>query len=242
MDAHMEADVDSGDVIGELLGRELPDEVIVMGGHLDSWEVGQGAQDDGAGMLAPYQALVLIKKLGLRPRRTIRAAFWVNEENGGRGGNAYRDWVGDKVKDHFAAIEMDGGSEAPRGFGFSPPGGRVGGRAGGRASSATAVFPEGAAASMALVQQIGKLLDRINAGNISAGGGGSDIAPLLNQGVPGFGLQTQGGHYMDWHHSWADTLDKVNPDDFLKNIAALAVLSYVLADMPMKLTVPATAK
>ena len=104
-------------MIGEIPGREHPDEVVVMGGHIDSWDVGQGAQDDGASIMACLQALALMKKLGLQPRRTIRVAFWVNEENGGRGGEAYRDFVGDKIKNQVAAIEMDGGAEAPRGFG-----------------------------------------------------------------------------------------------------------------------------
>ena len=88
---------------------------------------------------------------------------------------------------------------------------------------------------MLLLQQIGKLLERVGAGNITPGGGGSDISPLIAQGVPGLGVQTSGEHYFDWHHTESDTLDKVNPEDFRKNIAALAVMSYVLADMPWKL-------
>lgn len=215
MGAHMEADADSGDVIGEITGRELPNEVVVMGGHIDSWDVGQGAQDDGAGMLAPYQAIVLMKKLGLRPRRTIRAVFWTNEENGGRGSRAYRDWAGADVANHVAAIEMDGGSETPVGFGFTAP----------------ANAPQ---AKQAL-EEIAKLLDRVGSGRIVNGGGGADISPLMALGVPGLSMQTSGGHYMDWHHSQADTLDKVNLEDFRKNIAALAVMGYALADMPGKL-------
>ena len=119
MSAHMEPDADSGDVIGEIPGKEHPEEVVVMGGHLDSWDVGQGAQDDGASIIACLQAVALMKKLGLEPRRTIRVAFWVNEENGGRGGESYRAWIGDQIKNQVAAIEMDGGAETPRGFGAS---------------------------------------------------------------------------------------------------------------------------
>jgi len=187
-----------------------------MGGHIDSWDVGQGAQDDGASIVACLQAVALMKKLGLEPRRTIRVAFWVNEENGGRGGAAYREFVGDKIKNHAAAIEMDGGAEAPRGFGAGVD-----------------------AASMTMLQQIGKLLDRIGAGEISGGGGGSDIAPLLRDGVPGLGERTVGTHYFDWHHTEADTLDKVNPEDFRKNVAALAVMGYALADMPERMVAAA---
>jgi hypothetical protein len=212
MEAKLLPDADSADVIGEIPGREHPEEVVVMGGHIDSWDVGQGAQDDGASIIACLQAVALMKKLGLQPRRTIRVAFWVNEENGGRGGVAYRDFIGDKIKNQVAAIEMDGGAEAPRGFGAS-------------------VDP----ASMESLQQIGKLLERIEAGEITPGGGGSDISPLMRDGVPGLGERTTGAHYFDWHHTDADTLDKVNPEDFRKNVAALAVMGYALADMPGRL-------
>ncbi len=231
MAAHMEPDADSGDVMGEIPGREHPEEVVVLGGHIDSWDVGRGAQDDGSGIIASLQAVALIKKLGLQPRRTIRVVFWVNEENGGRGGEAYRTWVGDAVKNHVAAIEMDGGAEAPVGFGYGAGGFGRGGR--GRGAISTSNPAE--EASMALLKQIGSLLNRINAGEISGGGGGSDIAPLMLAGVPGLGERSVGTHYFDWHHTETDTLDKVDPNEFRKSVAALAVMSYVLADMPEKL-------
>jgi len=224
MAAHEEPDADSANVIGEIPGRELPQEVIVLGGHLDSWDVGQGAQDDGSGILASLEAVALIKKLGLQPRRTIRVVFWVNEENGGKGGEAYRQWVGDKLSNQVAAIEMDGGAERPLGFGFGNFGGRRG---------QTGAAPD--ADSMATLKQIGKLLERIGAGEIAPGGGGSDIGPLTREGVPGLSPRTVAAHYFDWHHTEADTLDKVDLDDFRKNIAGLAVMSYVLADMPGRL-------
>jgi hypothetical protein len=225
MTAHQEPDADSFDVMGEIPGREHPEEVVVLGGHIDSWDVGRGAQDDGSGIIASLQAVALIKKLGLQPRRTIRVVFWVNEENGGRGGEAYRTWAGEHVVNHVAAIEMDGGAEAPRGFGY-------GGGGEGRGRGGSVELSAGERGSIAKLQEIGKLLDRIGAGEIGAGGGGSDIAPLTREGVPSLGLRTVGTHYFDWHHTEADTLDKVDPDDFRKNIATLAVMSYVLADMP----------
>jgi hypothetical protein len=233
MAAHMEPDADSGDVMGEIPGREHPEEVVVLGGHIDSWDVGRGAQDDGSGIIASLQAVALIKKLGLQPRRTIRVVFWVNEENGGRGGEAYRAWLGDAVKNHVAAIEMDGGAEAPAGFGYG-----AGGFAGisRRGRGAAAPSSAGAEHSMAMLKQVGKLLDRIHAGEVSPGGGGSDIGPLMLAGVPGLGERSIGAHYFDWHHTETDTLDKVDPEDFRKSVAALAVMSYVLADMPEKLT------
>jgi Zn-dependent M28 family amino/carboxypeptidase len=212
MEARMEPDADSGDVIGEIPGRERPQEIVVMGGHIDSWDVGQGAQDDGAAIMASLQAVALIKKLGLQPRRTLRVAFWVNEENGSRGGQAYRAWVGDRIGDHAAAIEMDGGAETPRGFGASVD-----------------------QISLEMLGQIGRLLEPIGAGEITAGGGGEDISPLLRDGVPGLAERAAGTHYFDWHHTEADTLDKVDPVDFRKSVAAMAVMSYVLADMPGRL-------
>jgi hypothetical protein len=234
MAAHQDPDADSGDVMGEIPGREHPEEVVVLGGHIDSWDVGRGAQDDGSGIIASLQAVALIKKLGLQPRRTIRVVFWVNEENGGRGGEAYRAWVGDAIKNHVAAIEMDGGAEAPAGFGYGTGGFGGGGRGrGGRGATST---PNPAAEnSMNLLKQVGKLLERINAGEITGGGGGSDIGPLTRDGVPGLGERSVGLHYFDWHHTETDTLDKVNPDDFRKSVAAMAVMSYILADMPEKL-------
>ena len=213
MGAEMLPDADSGDVIGEIPGKERPEEVVVIGGHIDSWDVGQGAQDDGAAIMACLQALAIIHQLGLQPRRTLRVAFWVNEENGTRGGEAYRAFVGDQLKNQVMALEMDGGAETPRGFGASMD-----------------------EKSMELLRQIGKLLEPVGAGEISSGGGGEDITALIRDGVPGMSERAAGTHYFDWHHSEADTLDKVDPEDFRKSVAALAVMSYVVADMPALLT------
>jgi Zn-dependent M28 family amino/carboxypeptidase len=211
-------DAESGDVIGEIPGKEHPEEVVVIGGHIDSWDVGQGAQDDGASIMACLEAMSLIHKLGLQPQRTLRLVFWVNEENGGRGGVAYREFVGDQIRNHVAALEMDGGAEAPRGFGASVD-----------------------SRSLDLLRQIGVLLDPIGAGEITGSGGGEDINPLIEAGVPGLAERASGAHYFDWHHSEADTLDKVDPEDFRKSVAALAVFSYAIADMPDRVTA-ATAR
>jgi Iap family predicted aminopeptidase len=214
MEAHAEPDADSANVMGEIVGREKPDEVVVIGGHIDSWDVGQGAHDDGGGIMAALEAVALIKKLGLQPRRTVRLVFWTNEENGGRGGLAYRDWAGAQSGRHVAAIEMDGGAEKPIGFDLG-----VGRRKG--------VPPE----MMQRAVAIGALLKRIDATKIEAGEGEADIEPLMAQGVPGFGLRTVETHYFDYHHSQADTFDKIVPEDFKRCAAAMAVMSYVLADL-----------
>lgn len=225
MEGHFEADADSADVVGEIRGREKPDEVVVIGGHLDSWDVGQGAHDDGGGVMAALEAAVLMKKLGLRPRRTIRVVFWTNEENGGRGGVAYRSFVGKNVEKHVAAIEMDGGAESPVGFDLSLGKRRPRGPARGDAAPLAGGMFERAAA-------IGALLDRIGAGKVIPGDGEADIEPLMTAGVPGFGLRTVMTKYFDYHHTNADTFDKIVPDEFRRCAAAMAVMSYVLADWP----------
>jgi hypothetical protein len=210
MEAHSEPDADSADVMGEIVGRGKPDEIVVMGGHLDSWDVGQGAHDDGAGAIAALEAAALIQQAGLHPRRTIRVVFWTNEENGVNGANAYRRWAGDLVKKHIAAIEMDGGADTPLGFDLGP-------------MTVPENFRNHAVA-------IGALLQRIGTDKITAGNGETDIEPLMNLGVPAFGLRTTMAHYFDYHHSQADTFDKIVPEDFRKCVAAMAVMSYVLAD------------
>jgi Zn-dependent M28 family amino/carboxypeptidase len=212
MEAHMLPDADSANVMGEIPGREKPEEIVVMGGHIDSWDVGAGAQDDGSGIMAALEAAVVIKKLGLHPRRTLRVVFWTNEENGSAGGRAYRAMVGDKIHNYVAAIEMDGGAEKPVGFGVSPGG-----------------------PALARAKEIGHLLEPIGADSIREGGGGADIGPLMRDGVPGLGLFTVGQHYFDWHHTRTDTVDKINPQEFRQCVAAMAVMSYVLADMPERL-------
>ncbi len=229
MSAHFEPDAQSANVIGEIPGREIPQEIVVVGGHIDSWDVGQGAQDDGSGIMAALEAVSLIQRSGLKPRRTIRVVFWVNEENGGAGGKAYRAMVGDAVKNHVAAIEMDGGAEKPIGFGASL----------GRGTPPGSIMPAGEAlASKAIdrLRAIGVLLAPISASQITGGGGGSDIEPLMEVGVPGLGELSSGTHYFDWHHTEADTFDKINPQDFRESVAAMAVMTFVLADMPGRLS------
>jgi hypothetical protein len=234
MEAHQEPDAQSHNVMGEIVGSEKPDEVVVLGGHVDSWDVGQGANDDGSGILASLEAVALIKKLGLRPRRTIRVVFWVSEENSGAGGVAYRKLLGDAVSKHVAAIEMDGGAEKSVGFGFGSFGGRR--RAMATPAPEGGEIPPTSPAAFDRVVAIGNLLESIEGGQISHGGGGSDIEPLMLSGVPGLGVRTVEAHYFDWHHTDADSFDKLVLKEFQANVASLAVMSYVLADMPERLS------
>ncbi len=230
MEAEMLPDVESFNLIAEIAGSERPEEVVVMGGHYDSWDVGHGAHDDGAACIAAWQSLRLLDQLGLRPRRTLRVVLWTNEENGLRGGKAYREALSDEeLARHVAAIEMDGGMERPVGFGF--------GLHGVDATAEEDPDPTYEAA-LARLEQIGRLLDGIEASTISRGGGGADIGPLTREGVPGLGARTVGEHYFDWHHTNADTLDKIDIQNFRRAIALLGVMGYVLADMPDRL-VPA---
>ena len=212
MEAQTLPDVPSRNVVAEIVGWEKPEEVVVLGGHIDSWDVGQGAMDDGGGSVAAWEAVRLIKVLGLRPRRTIRVVLWTNEENGLRGSAAYRDTHRDEIDDHVLAIESDGGVFKPRGYGFG-----------------------GTQEAYAVIQEIGKLLERIEAGAITRGGGGADIAPLMRMDVPGMGLSVNGEKYFWYHHSPADTIDKLDPHAFNLCVATLAVMAYVVADMPERL-------
>lgn len=212
MSGHFLPDAQSRNVIGELRGTSAPDEVVVMGGHIDSWDVGRGAMDDAGGVVVAWEAIRLLKELGLRPRRTIRVVGWTNEENGLRGGNAYRDQHRATLDKHVVAIESDAGVFKPQGFGFT-----------------------GSDAAFNIVRQVGALLDPIGSGNILRGGGGADIGPIMALGVPGMGLNVDGTKYFWYHHTDADTVDKLDPHDVALCVATMAVMAYVLADMPQPL-------
>jgi carboxypeptidase Q len=209
MEAKTLPDADSRNVMAEVVGRESPQEIVVLGGHIDSWDVGQGAMDDGGGVVAAWEAVKLIQRLGLKPRRTIRVVGWTNEENGFRGATTYADNLGATVGDHVFAMESDEGTFRPTGFGFT-----------------------GSDAAYEIVKQAGALLKPIGADSINLGGGGADIAPLMRTGVPGAGLEVEGERYFWYHHTNGDTLDKLDPADFARCVAAFAVMAYVIADLP----------
>jgi carboxypeptidase Q len=211
MDARTLPDSPSRNVVAEIVGRERPGEVVVLGGHIDSWDVGQGAMDDGGGAVAAWEAVRLMNELHLRPRRTVRVVLWTNEENGTKGALAYRDTHAAELKNHALAIESDNGAFTPLGFRFT-----------------------GSDAALAQARQIGSLLDPIGAGKITreAESPEADIAPLVELGVPGMGLDVDRTRYFWFHHSEGDTLDKLDPAELSRCVAALAVMAYVAADIP----------
>ncbi len=214
MEAGTEPDAPSANVVGEVAGRERPEEVVVVGGHFDSWDVGTGAMDDGGGAIVTWEAVRLMKALGLRPRRTVRVVLFTNEENGLRGGLGYRDRHRDELKNHVLMIESDGGVFRPLGFGFS-----------------------GGPEAQARVTSIASLLDPVGASRISSGGGGADIGPSVREGrMPSMSLEVDGSRYFTYHHTPADTIERLDREEIARCVAAVAVMAYVVADLPERLS------
>jgi carboxypeptidase Q len=212
MEAHFLPDADSANIVGEIRGGEQPNEIVLVSGHLDSWDVGTGSTDDGGGCIVTWEALRLMKKLNLRPRRTVRVVLWTNEENGLRGGQGYLERHRDELSSHVLMFESDSGVFRPVGFGFS-----------------------GSEAGRARVTEIATLLRGIQADRISASGEGADIGPSVEAAhMPSMSLDVDGNYFLI-HHTPADTIDKIDPMDMSRAAAAIAVLSYVVADMEMRL-------
>jgi len=203
-------DADSYNVIADFPGTDKPEEVVIVSGHLDSWDLATGAHDDGAGVAAAMAVIDTLKKLKLQPRRTIRVIAWMNEENGTRGGKGYFEVNKEKVEQHFAAIESDNGAGRP--FGFM---GSV------RPSMVKYFAP------------LQKSLDQIGAGVFDRRdvAGGADIMPLERAGVPSFQPLVDFTNYFNYHHTAADTLDKVNPLDLKRQVAVMTSLTWYLANM-----------
>src|SRR5437868_9041726 len=203
-------DVESYNVIGNLKGSEHPEQVIIVSGHLDSWDLGTGAIDDGVGVAVSMEAANLIEKLHLRPKRTIRVIAWMNEENGLAGGKTYAKDHEKDIANHFAAMETDGGAGHPLGINFGPK-------------------PE----AKALLDPVAKILQDSGAGilNFSQYAGGADVGPLTKKGVPGFSPIQDNRTYFNYHHTAADTVDKIVPRELAENAAVVAVMAYALANM-----------
>jgi Zn-dependent M28 family amino/carboxypeptidase len=198
-------DVDSANVIAEIRGSEKPEEIVLIGAHLDSWDLATGAIDDGSGVAMVMETMRLLKEMNLRPRRTIRAVLYMNEENGLRGGLQYAKDHGKET--HIAAIETDAGGAAPTGFTTTLKGD-----------------------ALAALEARTKPLAALSSNRFEvAEEAGADIDPLTSAGVPGFGLVPEPLHYFDYHHTNADTLDKVDPKELAQDTAAIAALAWILS-------------
>ncbi|MGB9476472.1 MAG: M20/M25/M40 family metallo-hydrolase [Candidatus Udaeobacter sp.] len=202
-------DVESANVIGDLKGSEHPEEMIVVSGHLDSWDLGTGAIDDGAGVSVSMEVANLIQKLHLKPKRTIRIIAWMNEENGSAGSKQYAKDHQNEMLNHFAAMETDGGADHPLGINIKAK-------------------PE----VKKMLEPVAGILQESGAGMLSlVEHCGADIKPLETAGVPAFSPIQDSRFYFNYHHSAADTLDKVVPKELAENSAVVAVLAYALANM-----------
>ena len=206
-------DAPSYNVIGDLKGSEHPEQVVIVSGHLDSWDLGTGAIDDGAGMAVAMQTANLVRQLGLHPRRTIRIIAWMNEENGGMGGKTYDQEHAAEIANQFAAIETDGGAGHPLGVYFA-----------------------GKPELKLFLGPVAKVLDASGAGLLqSREEVGADIDPLRKRGVPNFSPIQDNRFYFNYHHTAADTLDKIVPRELAENAAINAVLAYALANLEQPL-------
>ena len=213
LEGRFEPDTQSANVVAEIVGREKPNEIVLLGGHLDSWDVGTGASDDAVGCIVTWEAARLMVKLGIRPRRTIRVVLWTNEENGMRGASAYAEKYGASASDHVFALESDLGVFAPAALGFS-----------------------GSQPARSMIAQIGSLLGPLGFPEIAAGGGGADIGPIAQAGrVPTMAYIGDAGRFFVIHHSAADTVDRILPEEVSKAVAAIAVVTYAVAEMPERL-------
>jgi carboxypeptidase Q len=216
--AHTLPEAASANVVAEIRGNEKPDEVVLIGAHLDSWDVGQGAQDDGSGCAMVMEALVTIRRLGLTPRRTLRAVLFTGEEEGRRGAKQYAADHRAELGHIVAAFECDAGIGTPLGF-----------------------VTDGEPAWSGEARALASLLSPIGAGAIIPAFPGEDIDELKVGGVPRLGLAVDIDHYFDIHHSVADTLDKIDPNNLTRGVAALATMAFVLADRPERWVEPAPA-
>lgn len=214
MEAHVEGEVPSANVVAELRGREKPEEIVIISGHLDAWDVGQGAHDDASGVVMAIEGLNTLRRLGLRARRTIRVVLWTNEENGMRGAKGYVKRHQAELGNHVAALEADSGGFAPDTFGVA-----IKDKA--RQAIAAAQMRD----IMGLLKPVGDI--RIKPGHSAA-----DVGQLVKAGVPGIGLYTYGAKYFDYHHTHADTVDKVDPQELARSAAAMTALAWVIAEMP----------
>lgn len=218
--SHNLPDVQSDDVLADLHGSSEPDQVVIVSGHLDSWDLATGAQDDAVGVAAAMGVAAVFKQLGLHPKRTLRVVAWMNEENGLSGAQAYARDLLNSIPDHVAAIESDNGAGRPLGIAADilPQ----------DAYSLAPVFKALRPLGVTIFTQLGR-------------SPGADIAPLVAGGVPGFAPLVDTRHYFDVHHSADDTLDRVDPENLRRQVAVMAVLSWWLTNADVLTRLPQSA-
>ena len=207
---HQGPDAQGYNVVADLKGSEHPEQVVIVSGHLDSWDLGTGAIDDGAGVVVAMETAELVHRLGFRPKRTIRVIAWMNEEAGATGRDTYAKDYASEMANHIAAIESDSGAEHPLGFKVK--------------------ISKAAEEELSPVQKVlrpigANLLEQVSQSPET------DIEPLVEKGVPGFGIWQNALTYFTYHHTAADTLDKVVPEELRENAACMAVMGYALADI-----------
>jgi len=198
-------DVLSHNVIGQINGSEKPDEIIIVGGHLDSWDLGDGSHDDGAGIVQSMEVLRILKDLNYSPKRTIRVVLFANEENGLRGGTKYAEEAKLNNEKHFFALESDAGGFTPRGFSFDT-----------------------SDKEFKTIKKFENLFVKYGMNNFFIGGSGADIGPLKNGEVILAGLRPDSQRYFDYHHAASDTFDKINKRELELGAAAMTALVYLL--------------
>ena len=198
-------DVLSYNVIGQIDGSERSDEIIVVGGHLDSWDLGDGSHDDGAGIVQSMEVLRILKSLNYKPKRTIRVVLFANEENGLRGGNKYAELAKKNNESHFFALESDAGGFSPRGFSFDT-----------------------SESEFNALKEFKDLFKEYGADNFIIGGSGADIGPLKDDKIILAGLRPDPQRYFDYHHAASDTFDKINKRELELGAAAMTALVYLL--------------
>ncbi|HXP50474.1 MAG TPA: M20/M25/M40 family metallo-hydrolase, partial [Bacteroidia bacterium] len=206
MSCYAMPDVKSYNVIAEFKGTEHPEEIIAVGGHLDSWDLAQGSNDDGAGVVQSLEILRTFKALGIKPKRTVRIIMFMNEENGGRGAKKYAEEAKAKGEKHIAAMESDAGGETPLGFGL-----------------------DGTDAQRASINKWKPLLLPYGLYDFSSTEGGADIDKLKDQGALLLGLDPDSQRYFDLHHTAADTFDKINKRELELGAAAMSMMIYLLS-------------
>jgi carboxypeptidase Q len=213
MQARFDPDAESANVVGEIRGRERPEEIVLLGGHFDSWDVGTGASDDAVGCIVTWEAARLIRKLGLQPRRTIRVVLWTNEENGLRGATEYARRHAATARNHVLALEADSGVFEPASIGLS-----------------------GSDPARAVMRRVMTLLAPLGLETLGPSGGGADIGPIAQAGgVPTMSYSGDSTRYFTIHHTPADTIDRISKAEVARAAAAIAVIAYVVADMPERL-------